>query len=232
MTADSSKEEIIEAVLSGKKVHKISPAFRVPWTDEEIQIMARDVFETGQASKQQNRTCPPEIPAVNYLNQRIPGGILGWVNRVRTRHLFRPNPDIVRGGRIRPGSMSTRQVWREASKILLAEYRYWVNILQRNRQLMAQGRGYLVQYPKIGHLPFRCNDTFLGGEWSHFSSFWDSFIEELRLVFALESNFLEKEHINFLKISFLNPNFEISATIPWTPAKPNFERVSKMGLIF
>ena len=185
MTADSPKNEIIEAVLSGKKVHKISPAFRIPWTDEEIQIMARDVFETGQASKLQNRTHPTEIPAVNYLNQRIPGGIHGWVNRVRTRHLLKHNPELVRKGRIRPGSMSTRQIWREASKILLSEYRYWVKVLHENRKLMAQGHGYLVQYPKISHLPFRCNDTFLGGEWSHFSSFWDSFIEELRFVIVL-----------------------------------------------
>ena len=142
--------------------------------------MAQDVFKTGLDSKERNRTHPTEIPAVNYRNQRIPGGILGWVNRVRTRHALPHNPNLVRGGRLRPGAQTTRQVWREASKILLSEYRYWVDVLKENRKLMAQGRGYLVRYPKIGHLPFRCNDTFLGGEWSHFSSFWDSFIEEMR----------------------------------------------------
>ena len=180
MTADSPKEEIIQAVLNGEKVHKISPAFRVSWTEEEIQRMAHDVFKTGLASKAQNRSQPPEIPAVNYLNQPISGGILGWVNRVRTGHLLQHNPYLVRQGRLRPGSQTTRQVWREASKILLTEYRHWVEVLKENRKLMAQGRGYMVRYPKIGHLPFRCNDTFLGGEWSHFSSFWDSFIEEMR----------------------------------------------------
>ena len=47
---------------------------------------------------------------------------------------------------------------------------------------MASGRGFMVEYPKIGNLPFRDNDTFLGGEWSHFASFWDEFIEGMKLV--------------------------------------------------
>ena len=168
------------AVLNGEKVHKISPAFEVTWTDEEVRIMAENVFKTGLESKEKSRSNPTEIPAVNYLNQPIPDGILGWVNRVRTRHLLGHNPNLTRGGRIRPNSRSNRQIWREASKILLEEYRYWVKVLHENRKLMAQGRGHMVRYPKIGDLPFRSNDVFLGGEWSKFSSFWDSFISEMR----------------------------------------------------
>ena len=144
--------------------------------------MAKGVYEAGLQSKAQQRQTPTEIPAVNYRNEPIPGGILGWVNRVRTGHLLKHNSEITRQGRIRPGSRSNRQLWREASKILLKEYEYWTKQLQQNRKLMAEGRGYLVKYPKIKDLPFRCNNVFLGGEWSHFSRFWEPFIESIRQV--------------------------------------------------
>ena len=168
------------AVLAGEKVHKISPAFQKPWTTEEINIMAKHVFQVGLESKARQRHTPTEIPAVNYLNQPIPGGLLGWVNRVRTRHCLKHNPHIQRQGRLRPGSLSNRQLWREASRYLQLEYDYWVQVLHENRQKMAEGRGYLVRYPKIGDLPFRCNNVFLGGEWSHFASFWEPFIAKIR----------------------------------------------------
>ena len=180
MGPDSPKEDILAAIFAGEKVHKISPAFPVSWTGAEIHLMAQHVFKTGLNSKENNRTHPTEIPAVNYLNQPISGGILGWVNRVRTGHLLKHNPKITRGGRIRPGSRSNRQLWREASHILIAEYEYWSDVLKANRHLMSTGRGYLVKYPRIGHLPFRDNDVFLGGEWSQFSSFWDPFISSIR----------------------------------------------------
>ena len=182
MGPHSTKAEIMRAVLAGEKVHKISPAFPISWTPEEIKIMASDVFRTGLESKARQRQSPTEIPAVNYLNDPIPGGILGWLNRVRTGHLLKHNKLIPRCGRIRPGSKSNRQLWKEVSHVLLLEYQYWTSQLHENRRLMAEGRGYLVKYPKIGHLPFRCNNVFLGGEWSHFSSFWEPFIEQMRYL--------------------------------------------------
>ena len=144
--------------------------------------MAKHVYEAGVQSKAQQRQSPTEIPAVNYKNQPISGGILGWLNRVRTRRLFKNNSllESQRGGRIRPGSKSNRQLWRNASAVLLAEYQYWVKKLHENRKLMSEGRGYLCEYPKIGNLPFRCNNVFIGGEWSQFSSFWEPFIESIR----------------------------------------------------
>ena len=145
--------------------------------------MAKGVFEAGLKSKAQQRQSPTEIPAVNYKNEPIPGGILGWVNRVRTGHCLKHNPQIRRQGRLRPGSLSSRQLWREASRFLLLEYDYWVEQLHRNRKLMAEGQGHLVKYPKIKNLPFRCNNVFLGGEWSHFSAFWEPFIELIRFDF-------------------------------------------------
>lgn len=173
----------MQAVFSGQKVHKVSPAFPVSWTTDEINLMAKHVYEAGVQSKAQQRQSPTEIPAVNYKNQPISGGILGWLNRVRTRRLFKKNPFLEphRGGRIRPGSKSNRQLWRDASTVLLAEYQYWVKKLHKNRELMSEGRGYLCEYPKIGNLPFRCNNVFVGGEWSQFASFWEPFIESIRL---------------------------------------------------
>ena len=142
--------------------------------------MAKGVFEAGVKSKAQQRQSPTEIPAVNYKNEPISGGVLGWVNQVRTGHRLKHNKRLKRQGRIRPGSRSNRQLWREVSRILLCEYEHWSEQLRQNRALMAEGRGYLVKYPKIKDLPFRCNSVFLGGEWSHFASFWEPFIEMMR----------------------------------------------------
>ena len=152
----------------------------MPWTKQEIDLMSDFVYKAGEARRQTLDNEAPEIPAVNYKNEPINGGILSWVNSVRTRKRLKYNPYIIRGGRFRPGGKTNRQLWREASKILLAEYQYWSEKLESNRELIRTGRGYLVEYPKIGNLPFRSNDIFLGGEWSHFSGFWESFIEQLK----------------------------------------------------
>ena len=167
-------------MLAGEKIHKISPAFPVKWTKEEINLMSEHVFSTGESLRTDRHRGSQEIPAVNYQNKPISGGLLQWVNRVRLRHHLKYNPYIQRGGRIKPGGRSNRQLWKEVSRILLAEYRYWSEKLKRNRELMATSRGYLVEYPKIGNLPFRDNDVFLGGEWSHFASFWDEFIDQTK----------------------------------------------------
>lgn len=161
----------MEAVLAGKKVHKISPAFPKTWSAAEIDKMAGFVFAEGEKMRQKTDKSPPEIPAVNYKNEPLSGGLLQWVNLVRMRRKLKYNPYLQRQGRLRPGGRTNRQLWKEVSKILLAEYRYWSEKLQHNRQLMATGRGFLVEYPRIGNLPFRDNETFLGGEWSHFASF-------------------------------------------------------------
>ena len=142
--------------------------------------MAKCVFDAGQKQREAAEKVPPEIPAVNYENKPISGGLLQWVNLVRLNRKLKYNPYIARGGRIRPGGRSNRQLWKMVSQILLAEYKYWSLKLKSNRQLMAQGRGYLVEYPKIGNLPFRDNDTFFGGEWSHFRHVWDDFIEQMK----------------------------------------------------
>ena len=142
--------------------------------------MAEFVYQEGEKHRKNTENSPTEIPAVNYQNKPISGGLLQWVNLVRLNRKLKYNRYIVRGGRIRPGGRTNRQLWKEVSRILLAEYRYWSEKLLLNRDLMATGRGYLVEYPQIGNLPFRDNDTFLGGEWSHFASFWDEFIEKMK----------------------------------------------------
>ena len=167
-------------MLSGQKVHKISPAFPVNWTDNDISRMAEHVYSVGCQHRERAEKNPIDIPAVNYQNKPISGGLLNWVNLVRLNRKLKYNPYIVRGGRIRPGGRTSRQLWKETSRILLAEYRYWSIKLKSNRQLMSEGRGYLVEYPKISNLPFRDNDVFLGGEWSHFSEFWDEFIDSMK----------------------------------------------------
>lgn len=121
-----------------------------------------------------------EIPAVNFENKPISGGLLQWVNQVRMKRRLKANPYINRGGRLHPESRSNRQLWKEVSRILLAEYKFWSEKLVSNRELISSGRGYMVEYPKIGNLPFRDNDVFLGGEWSHFSEFWQEFIDGLK----------------------------------------------------
>ena len=168
------------AVMAGEKVHKISPAFSKNWSAQEINTMAEFVYKEGEKIRNQAERSPPDIPAVNYENKPISGGLLQWVNLVRLNRKLKYNKYIVRGGRLLPGGKSNRQLWKETSRILLAEYRYWSEKLVSNRQLMASGRGYLVEYPQIGNLPFRDNDSFLGGEWSHFSSFWDEFIDGMK----------------------------------------------------
>ena len=142
--------------------------------------MAEHVFVAGQQYRNRAESNPIEVPAVNYLNQPISGGLLNWVNLVRTNRKLKYNPYIDRGRRIRPGGRTSRQIWKEVSRILLAEFRYWSQKLHSNRQLMSQGRGFMVEYPKIGNIPFRDNTVFLGGEWSHFREFWDEFIESMK----------------------------------------------------
>ena len=142
--------------------------------------MAEHVFQAGQKYRARAEKDPIEVPAVNYENKPLSGGLLYWVNLVRLNRKLKYNPYIVRGGRILPGGKTSRQIWKEASRILLAEYRYWSEKLVINRQLMSQGRGYLVEYPKIGNIPFRDNSVFLGGEWSHFREFWDEFIDAMK----------------------------------------------------
>ena len=142
--------------------------------------MSDHVFNVGESLRSSTNKKPVEIPAVNYANKPITGGLMHWVNQVRLRHRLKYNPYIDRGGRHRPGGRSNRQLWKEVSYILLAEYRYWSEKLQTNREFISSGRGYLVEYPKIGNLPFRDNDVFVGGEWSHFASFWDQFVEDLK----------------------------------------------------
>ena len=168
------------AVLAGRKIHKISPAFSKDWSAKDIEKMAEGVHRAGLEQREAAEKTSPEIPAVNYRNEPISGGLLQWVNLVRLNRKLKYNPYITRGGRIRPGGRTNRQLWKETSRILLAEYKYWSLKLKSNRQLMAQGRGYLVEYPKIGNLPFRDNDTFLGGEWSHFGCFWNDFIDQMK----------------------------------------------------
>ena len=150
------------------------------WSPAEIDQMARFVYEEGERVRAARDRNSAEIPAVNYQNKPINGGLMHWVNLVRLNRKFPYNPYIVRGGRIRPGGRTNRQLWKEVSRILLAEYRYWSEKLKQNRQLMSSGLGYLVEYPKISNLPFRDNETFLGGEWSHFSEFWEEFIEDMK----------------------------------------------------
>ena len=142
--------------------------------------MAKKVHDVGLEQKQKTDKSPPEIPAVNYKNEPINGGIRQWVNLVRLGRKLKYNPYITRGGRIRPGGRTNRQLWKEVSQILLAEYKYWSLKLKENRKYMSLGLNYLVEYPKIGNLPFRSNDVFLGGEWSHFSKFWDEFIDQMK----------------------------------------------------
>ena len=145
-----------------------------------MTIMAEHVFQAGHDYRERAEKDPIEIPAVNYQNKPISGGLLNWVNLVRMNRKLKYNPYIVRGGRIRPGGRTSRQIWKETSRILLAEFRYWSEKLRSNRQLMSEGRGFMVEYPKIGNIPFRDNDVFLGGEWSHFREFWDEFIDGLK----------------------------------------------------
>ena len=138
--------------------------------------MADGVFKAGQNHRERAEKDPIQIPAVNYENKPLSGGLLNWVNLVRLGRKLKYNPYIVRGGRIRPGGRTNRQLWKEVSRILLAEYKYWSQKLVTNRKLISEGRGYMVEYPRIGNIPFRDNDVFLGGEWSHFSEFWEEFI--------------------------------------------------------
>ena len=142
--------------------------------------MSEFVHKVGQDHRDRQNQGPTEIPAVDYKNRPLKNGLLDWVNSVRLNRRFKYNHLIPRGGRIRPGGRTNRQLWKEVSRILLAEYKYWSLKLKYNRQLMAQGRGYLVEYPKISNLPFRDNAVFLGGEWSHFACFWNEFIEAMK----------------------------------------------------
>ena len=117
LNADSSKADILAAVLAGEKVHKISPAFEVAWSPEEIDTMAKFVYEEGERIRRQRDRGPPEIPAVNYKNEPINGGLMHWVNLVRLNRKFKYNPYIKRGGRLRPGGRTNRQLWKEVSSI-------------------------------------------------------------------------------------------------------------------
>ena len=68
---ESSKADVLAAVLAGKKVHKYSPAFPMPWTKQEIDLMADFVYKAGQARRHTLDNDAPEIPAVNYKNEPI-----------------------------------------------------------------------------------------------------------------------------------------------------------------
>ena len=124
-------------------------------TQDELKIMSEHVFAAGEQQRQLKRNGTSEIPAVNYQNKPIPGGLLHWVNQVRLKRKLKYNPYITRGGRLHPNSRTNRQLWKEVSRILLAEYKYWSEKLVSNRELISSGRGYLVEHPKIGNLPFQ-----------------------------------------------------------------------------
>ena len=167
-----SCEIVLKNLAKGIKYHKNGPAQQYDWKEHHIKRMTEIIKDSVKNIKPGRR----KIRAMNYLGEEFPGGLLGWVNAVRSGRYFSDNPEIVRGPHINSGERSNFWLWNYVSDVLLAELNYWTKVHKMNKDLDPSK----AKYPDITKMIFRHTDDFVGGLWTDFSKHWEPFVHEMR----------------------------------------------------
>ena len=166
------KETVLRNLKNGFRYHKNGPAQMYDWSQDDIEKMTKIIHESVMKVKKGRR----KIRAVNYMGQPFPGGLLGWVNSVRSGLYFRDNPKIDRGPVFKSGEKSNFWLWNFVSTTLLCEFDYWSEIHKQNAKVKPED----TKYPDISKLIFRNSDDFVGGLWCDFEGHWQRFVDEMR----------------------------------------------------
>ena len=167
-----TKEQVIENLRKGFRYHKNGPAQQYDWNKEDISLMTEIIQNSVSKVKKGRRN----VRAVNYKGEPFPGGLLGWVNSVRSGRYFSDNPKIERGCEFKAGDRSNFWLWNYVSETLVHEFDYWTEWHKVNKNLPPSD----TKYPDISKLIFRHSEDFVGGLWTDFSKHWMRFVDEMR----------------------------------------------------
>ena len=113
---------------------------------------------------------------MNYQGKPFPGGLLGWVNAVRSGKYFGDNPKIDRGPVFVSGEKTNFWLWNFVSQTLLSEFDYWSDVHKQNAGKDPKD----TRYPDVSKLIFRHSEDFVGGLWCDFEQYWQRFVDEMR----------------------------------------------------
>ena len=166
------KVTVLRNLRNGFKYHKNGPAQMYDWSKDDIREMTKIIH----GSIKKNSRARRKIRAVDYRGRPFPGGLLGWVNAVRTGHYFADNPRIERGPVIKGGERTNFWLWNFVSQTLLHEFDYWTEVHKKNATVDPKD----TRYPDISKLIFRNSDDFVGGLWCDFEKYWQRFVDEMR----------------------------------------------------
>ena len=167
-----TKDEVLKNIRLGFKYHKNGPARQYDWNNDDIASMTKMIHDSVSKIKRGRRN----VRAVNYHGQPFPGGLLGWVNSVRSGRYFKDNPKIERGEEFKANEKSNFWLWNYVSETLIHEFDYWTEWHKTNQSLPPEE----TKYPDITKMIFRHSDDFVGGLWSDFSKHWTRFVDEMR----------------------------------------------------
>ena len=167
-----TKQQVIENLSKGFRYHKNGPAQQYDWNKEDIAKMTELIHSSVSKVKKGRRN----VRAMNYKGEPFPGGLLGWVNSVRSGRYFADNPKINRGCEFKAGEKSNFWLWNFVSETLVQEFDYWTEWHKINKTLPADQ----VKYPDISKMIFRHSEDFVGGLWTDFSKHWMRFVDEMR----------------------------------------------------
>ena len=165
-------ETVLKRLASGVKYHKNGPARQYDWKKEHISRMTEIIKNSVSKIKRGRR----KVRAMDYTGSEFPGGLLGWVNAVRSGKYFGDNPDIDRGPRFVSGEKTNFWLWNYVSEVLISEFHYWTKVHQENKTMDPAK----TRYPDITKMIFRHTDDFVGGLWTDFSKHWKTFVNEMR----------------------------------------------------
>ena len=166
-----TKDEVFENLKQGFLYHKNGPAQQYDWTKDDIAKMSRIIQDSVATVKKGRRN----VRAMNFKGEPFPGGLLGWVNSVRTGRYFPDNTKIERGKALVSGEKSNFWLWNYVSETLIHEFDYWTEWQKVNKTLKPEE----TKYPDISKMIFRHSDDFVGGLWSDFSKHWQRFVDEM-----------------------------------------------------
>ena len=166
-----TKEQVMENLKRGFMYHKNGPAQQYDWTKDDIAKMTEIIHGSVQKVKKGRRN----VRAINYKGEPFPGGLLGWVNSVRTGQYFPDNKRISRGPALASGEKTNFWLWNYVSETLIHEFDYWTEWHEQNKKLKPED----TKYPDISKMIFRHSEDFVGGLWTDFSKHWQRFVDEM-----------------------------------------------------
>lgn len=167
-----TKEQVLKNLRQGFLYHKKGPAQMYDWNKKDIETMTQIITDSVKDVKKGRRN----VRAMNYRGEPFPGGLLGWVNSVRSGKYFPDNHRIERGPMFKTGEKSNFWLWNYVSETLIHEFDYWTEWHQKNKKLPPEE----TKYPDISKMIFRHSEDFVGGLWSDFHKHWERFVDEMR----------------------------------------------------